>query len=319
MGGWVVPPIHGCLEIDVTVDCAYRCRIYRTLFTGSVSSILSLPLNVFSTENITSDILQGCAVVSLTLIAFIGLVWLREQILHGGGPEWLDNDLEHNHANLAADAAHIAAHAAGNNNVAAAVARQLDDAAEHLLNNEPQEAEDEDPLEGLPAEPAAPEIEPAVAPLDPELDDGGAAAEDAAGDAAEGANPAAADANDDGQWNPMEWDRAAEELTWERLLGLDGSLVFLEHVFWVVSLNTLFVLVFAFCPYHIGHFTIAGLKLREQIAGAHFEGMLTTLCGYCVVGLILVAVHSVTALFRFRRAARLLGLCYVVVKVCENC
>ena len=33
------------------------------------------------------------------------------------------------------------------------------------------------------------------------------------------------------QWNPMEWDRAAEELTWERLLGLDGSLVFLEHVF----------------------------------------------------------------------------------------
>ena len=50
--------------------------------------------------------------------------------------------------------------------------------------------------------------------------------------------------NDDGQWNPMEWDRAAEELTWERLLGLDGSLVFLEHVFWVVSLNTLFILVF---------------------------------------------------------------------------
>ena len=49
---------------------------------------------------------------------------------------------------------------------------------------------------------------------------------------------------DDGQLNPMEWDRAAEELTWERLLGLDGSLVFLEHVFWVVSLNTLFILVF---------------------------------------------------------------------------
>ena len=59
----------------------------------------------------------------------------------------------------------------------------------------------------------------------------------------------------------------------------------------------------------------AGLKLKEQIVGAHFEGMLTTLCGYCVVGLILVAIHSVTALFKFRRAARLLGLCYVVVKV----
>ena len=45
-----------------------------------------------------------------------------------------------------------------------------------------------------------------------------------------------------------------EELTWERLLGLDGSLVFLEHVFWVISINTLFILIFAFCPYHIGHF-----------------------------------------------------------------
>ena len=42
----------------------------------------------------------------------------------------------------------------------------------------------------------------------------------------------------------MGWGRAAEELTWERLLGLDGSLIFLEHVFWVVSLNTLFVLIF---------------------------------------------------------------------------
>ena len=36
----------------------------------------------------------------------------------------------------------------------------------------------------------------------------------------------------------MEWDRAAEELTWERLLGLDGSLVFLEHVFWVSLLSS---------------------------------------------------------------------------------
>ena len=37
------------------------CRIYRILFTGSVSTILSLPINVFSTDNIMADILQGCA------------------------------------------------------------------------------------------------------------------------------------------------------------------------------------------------------------------------------------------------------------------
>lgn len=77
---------------------------------------------------------------------------------------------------------------------------------------------------------------------------------------------------DEGNWNPIEWDRAAEELTWERLLGLDGSLVFLEHVFWVVSLNTLFILVFAFCPYHMGHFAVLSLGLREHAAASHFEG-----------------------------------------------
>jgi hypothetical protein len=31
--------------------------------------------------------------------------------------------------------------------------------------------------------------------------------------------PGAAGDNEEQQWNPMEWDRAAEELTWERLLG----------------------------------------------------------------------------------------------------
>ena len=50
----------------------------------------------------------------------------------------------------------------------------------------------------------------------------------------------------------MEWDRG-EELTWERLLGLDGSLVFLEHVFWVASLNALFILVFGMTIYICSH------------------------------------------------------------------
>ena len=51
----------------------------------------------------------------------------------------------------------------------------------------------------------------------------------------------------------MGWDRAPEELTWERLLGLDGSLVFLEHVFWVISLNTLFVLIFGKWSSRLGY------------------------------------------------------------------
>ncbi|MGH0169722.1 UNVERIFIED_CONTAM: hypothetical protein FKN15_057198 [Acipenser sinensis] len=128
------------------------CRIYKCLFTGSVSSLLTLPLDMLSTENVLADCLQGCFVVTCTLCAFISLVWLREQIVHGGAPQWLDQ-------------------------------------------NQQQPANGA----GLPNE----------------------------------------------------------------MLGLDGSLVFLEHVFWVVSLNTLFILVFAFCPYHIGHFSVVGLGFEE--------------------------------------------------------
>lgn len=61
------------------------CRIYRCLFAGSVSSLLTLPLDMLSTDNLLADILQGGFVVLCSLAAFISLVWLREQILSGGG------------------------------------------------------------------------------------------------------------------------------------------------------------------------------------------------------------------------------------------
>lgn len=47
---------------------------------------------VFCRENLASDCFHGCFVVTCTLCAFISLVWLREQILHGGGPDWLEQD-----------------------------------------------------------------------------------------------------------------------------------------------------------------------------------------------------------------------------------
>ena len=245
------------------------CRIYRTLFTGSVSTILSLPINVFSTENILTDILQGCAVVSLTLLAFIGLVWLREQILHGGGPAWLEPE------------------------EVRVVPGELQEGEQQAVMPAAADLQDNEEIieQGLPEDPPPPEI------LEP-------------GEAGAGGAGAEAD-----QWNPMEWDRAAEELTWERLLGLDGSLVFLEHVFWVVSLNTLFILIFAFCPYHIGHFTIMGFKLKSGFIGVHFSGLIITMTGYCVIGILLVVLHSFSSVLKFRKAARALGLCYVVVKV----
>uniref|UniRef100_A0A0V0G6A1 E3 ubiquitin-protein ligase MARCHF6 n=1 Tax=Triatoma dimidiata TaxID=72491 RepID=A0A0V0G6A1_TRIDM len=264
------------------------CRIYRCLFNGSVDSILTLPLDMLSTENIGSDIFHGCFVVTCTLFAFIGLVWLREQILHGGGPDWLEPEQQGGaqqgpaagggvEALGQAVPAQPAAGGAGNAALAFAAAQQQ--LQQHL-----QQQQNNNLLE----------------PINEEVVGGGEAAVDGMGG---------------GDWNPLEWDRAAEELTWERLLGLDGSLVFLEHVFWVVSLNTLFILVFAFCPYHMGQLAVVALGVKHHVNASHFQGLVTTLFGYCVIGICLVALHSLAALLSLVKSRRILGHCYVVVKV----
>ncbi|KAJ8413454.1 hypothetical protein AAFF_G00094500 [Aldrovandia affinis] len=264
------------------------CRIYKCLFTGSVSSLLTLPLDMLSTENLLADCLQGCFVVTCTLCAFISLVWLREQIVHGGAPQWLEQN-QQQPPNVAGQPNE----APGAGNGAA-----------------------ENPAPPGPADPPAQNEPPAEnpdAPLDPAEDPEENEDEEEAGaeDAADGNNGA----QDDMNWNALEWDRAAEELTWERMLGLDGSLVFLEHVFWVVSLNTLFILVFAFCPYHIGHFSVVGLGFEEYVQASHFEGLITTIVGYVLLAVTLIVCHGLAALVRFQRSRRLLGVCYIVVKV----
>lgn len=50
-------------------------------------------------------------------------------------------------------------------------------------------------------------------------------------------DPAAGAGGDEANWNPIEWDRAAEELTWERLLGLDGSLVSFDNSLFPISIK----------------------------------------------------------------------------------
>lgn len=267
------------------------CRIYRCLFNGSVDSvsylifsinyyciyvflylggkkgksflrsvfaffsqILTLPLDMLSTENIGSDIFHGCFVVTCTLFAFIGLVWLREQILHGGGPDWLEPEQQQQGGVQQGAAAAggggggggadavggqaVAAQPAAAGNAALAFA-----AAQQQLQQHLQQQQNNNLLE----------------PINEEVVGGGEGAVDGMGG---------------GDWNPLEWDRAAEELTWERLLGLDGSLVFLEHVFWVVSLNTLFILVFAFCPYHMGQLAVVALGVKQHVNASHFQGNL---------------------------------------------
>ncbi|XP_030204130.1 E3 ubiquitin-protein ligase MARCH6 [Gadus morhua] len=262
------------------------CRIYKCLFTGSVSSLLTLPLDMLSTENLLADCLQGCFVVTCTLCAFISLVWLREQIVHGGAPHWLEQHQAQQ------------ANAAGANNEAPAAGHGA------VVDPPPAPPPPADPPARNDAQPPPPDGPPDQNP-ELEEEEGGAAEDPDANNAAQ----------DDMNWNALEWDRAAEELTWERMLGLDGSLVFLEHVFWVVSLNTLFILVFAFCPYHIGHFSVVGLGFEDYVQASHFEGLITTIVGYILLAMSLILCHGLAAVVRFQRSRRLLGVCYIVVKV----
>ncbi|XP_065342730.1 E3 ubiquitin-protein ligase MARCHF6 isoform X2 [Cloeon dipterum] len=258
------------------------CRIYRCLFTGSVHSVLTLPLDLLSMDNLAADILHGCLVVTCTLFAFLSLVWLREQILHGGGPDWLEQELP----------------------------------ADPIPEPDPGLPEVDlaggaGPVEGIA------QMDAEVNQQQPDVQDNAPAQADQQEEAGGDGNDL--DGGDDGNWNPMEWNAAGEELTWERLLGLDGSLVFLEHVFWVVSLNTLFVLIFAFFPYHIGNYIVMGITIGPYVAASHFDGLVTTLVGYCAIGVILVLLHAISKVLQLRKICRGLGLCYVVVKVSLLC
>ncbi|XP_048464910.1 E3 ubiquitin-protein ligase MARCH6 [Rhincodon typus] len=278
------------------------CRIYKCLFTGSVSSLLTLPLDMLSTENLLADSLQGCFVVTCTLCAFISLVWLREQIVHGGAPQWLEQNQAQPPNGVGQNEPPAAPNAAAENPQAAQPANQ---AAEN-------------PAAAAGAAPAAADNANVRVDEDENEDDENDDEDDAVVEDGADANNGA---QDDMNWNALEWDRAAEELTWERMLGLDGSLVFLEHVFWVVSLNTLFILVFAFCPYHIGHFSVVGLGFEEYVStndtvqASHFEGLITTIVGYVLLAMTLIICHGLAALVKFQRSRRLLGVCYIVVKV----
>ncbi|XP_050301508.1 E3 ubiquitin-protein ligase MARCHF6 [Anthonomus grandis grandis] len=243
------------------------CRIYRALFAGTIDAILTLPFEMLSNENLAADIFQGCFVVCCTLFAFAGLVWLREQILHGGGPDWLLRE---------------------------EIGAGLDNPP-RMLNNQNiilEELQDIEEDNGVPNNEEAEQNQENQEQPEQEGNLG-----------------------EDNNWIPMEWDRAVEEITWERLLGLDGSLMFLEHVFWVISLNTLFIIIFAYAPYHMGVLTLNLFNLQEYASESHFEGLLTTLVGYNTVGLLFLILHRTSGFLGLFTAKRILGLCYVVVKV----
>ncbi|KAL5467202.1 hypothetical protein EMCRGX_G031401 [Ephydatia muelleri] len=70
--------------------CIYR--IYRFLLYGSMWSVVTFPLELLSLDNLFMDGIYGLVVVFVSLVGFISLVWLKDQLGNGGGPPWLEND-----------------------------------------------------------------------------------------------------------------------------------------------------------------------------------------------------------------------------------
>ena len=231
-------------------------RIYNCVFAGSVSVLTSFPGDMLSFNNIGQDIMHGCVIVACTLSAFISLLWLRIQVLHGDLPAWL-------------------------------IPRNIEEPVEEV-NNNPNDVVEDDVVLGADGE---------------DLENFG----DEFGDE----NEEDAELN----WNIIDWDQEADDISWERILGLDGSFLFVEHVLWVIALNTLFILVFTFCPYHLGHFFLLFVDLKSYVVATKFEGVLTTLCGYVLVACGFLSCHIVLQIAKFHWTGRLFGLCYIILKV----
>uniref|UniRef100_A0A667WWL7 RING-type E3 ubiquitin transferase n=1 Tax=Myripristis murdjan TaxID=586833 RepID=A0A667WWL7_9TELE len=55
--------------------------------------------------------------------------------------------------------------------------------------------------------------------------------------------------------------------------------------------------------------------MLHNVQASHFEGLITTIVGYILLAMTLILCHGLAALVRFQRSRRLLGVCYIVVKV----
>jgi E3 ubiquitin-protein ligase MARCH6 len=60
---------------------------------------------------------------------------------------------------------------------------------------------------------------------------------------------------------------------------------------------------------------IYGLKIQELIDKTHFDGLITTLVGYTLLAFLFIALYASMAITTFHRARKLVGLCYIVIKV----
>ncbi|CAI4230192.1 unnamed protein product [Auanema sp. JU1783] len=261
-------------------------RIYNAVFYASVYDMFSKPGSFLRTDAIAGDILKGVLLLFLFICIFISLVWLREQIIHGGPQDFLNIPVE-----VEPDDGLLA-----NNN---------DD------NERNNEVIDPDPP--FDVDGAFPEInfDEQNNPANESNDGEDNEFEDTDDENDGQENVEAEQPQQEENWR--DWDRLGDELTWQRLLGLDGSFVFIEHVFWVISLNTLFTVLFAYAPYRIGHAALYYFGIQQNIH--YFPSLVAILCGYFLIACCLYILHGFAGLLKLKVLYRMLGISFLILKV----
>uniref|UniRef100_A0A183SU06 RING-type E3 ubiquitin transferase n=1 Tax=Schistocephalus solidus TaxID=70667 RepID=A0A183SU06_SCHSO len=276
------------------------CRIYKCLFSGNIAGLLSLPLDVLSTEHVIQDCIQGFLIVIIALAAFLGYIWLREQLTMGGEPAWLAavavEDEQQPAGAAAPDATGPPVDPAARAVAAPASATEEGDQAAATSNGEGDGGEagnEPQVIAALPGVAAAP-----VAALDEEHQD-----EDAQGG---GGGFAGGPGDDFDGVGPMNW---------ERIFGFDGTMTFLEHALWLIALNIFFILIFAFLPFLTGRCFFSLLRVDTTFLTAPIEGVVYSVVGYIVMAGLLMLAHSGFKIIRMARASHFAGLFYIYLKV----
>ncbi|CAK9294952.1 unnamed protein product [Gordionus sp. m RMFG-2023] len=116
--------------------------------------------------------------------------------------------------------------------------------------------------------------------------------------------------------NNIDWDRAVEDLTWENLLGLDGTYSFLEHALWIIVFNALFIFLFAFLPYHYGKLCFKVFRLEKKISNTNFDATIFIYTGYVLIAQVFLIGRKFSAFFNHSKLKMVFGVCYIIIKVC---
>ena len=98
------------------------------------------------------------------------------------------------------------------------------------------------------------------------------------------------------------------------MLTVEGSLVFLEHVIWVVSLNTVHSCL-CILPWPHWSFLHRSFGIWRTHPSISFWRPDTTITGYILWVIKLILYHGLATLVRFHRSPPLLWVSYAVVKV----